>query len=136
MHPSSQRMEYESGRPTERAEISGWATFTCERVSRIPVLYLRLSAGGTASANRDPKIVAHFSLFKRLIELRIYGFSIAFRYIISWFWIFRLELDLLWIESIQVGLVHNKSISNQQIEDQPKNTCKTYRRSILRSSLR
>ena len=74
---------------------------------------LRLSAGGTASANRDPRIFALFLLFKRLIEIRIYGFSITFRYIISWFWIFRLELDLLWIKSIQIDLIHNKSISNR-----------------------
>ena len=76
-------------------------------------LALRLSAGGTASANRDPRIFALFLLFKRLIEIRIYGFSITFRYIISWFWIFRLELDLLWIKSIQIDLIHNKSISNR-----------------------
>ena len=64
------------------------------------VLPLRLSAGGTASANRDPRIFALFLLFKRLIEIRIYGFSISVGFIISWFSMFRSEIDLLWIKSI------------------------------------
>ena len=55
----------------------------------------RLSAGGTASANRDPMIFALFLLFKRLIEIRIYGLSISVVFIISWLSMFRSEIDLL-----------------------------------------
>ena len=61
---------------------------------------LRLSAGGTASANRDPKNFAFFSLFKCLIVIRIHGLWISVGFTISWFSMFRSEIDLLWIKSI------------------------------------
>ena len=45
-------------------------------------------------------------------------FRFVLHVLLSWFSIYRFEIDLLWIKSIWMDLIHNKSSSSRKIQNQ------------------